>query len=202
MSVTDDTAARLAHLESLVTRLDERRQIEDVYLRYMRGFDRNDDELLRSAFWPEVQINYGTQVNTLDDFVVRHMRQHAEEIAAFGHLLTNIWIDVDGDVAHAEAYVTAFWTQSEGGPVHASGATIASGRYIDRLDRRNGEWRISVREFVGHFSAQTAPPTWNRVPASVPVAAADPAIEETRPRSDRTDLSYRRPLTPRPRESR
>ena len=30
-----------------------------------------------------------------------------------------------------------------------------AGRYVDRLDRRNGEWRIAVREFVPVFLTET-----------------------------------------------
>lgn len=178
------TAALLERIE----RLETRQLIQDVYARYMRGFDRNDAELLRSAFWPDAQINYVTQQNTVDQFVTRHLDDHTHELESYGHLLTNLTIDVDHDEAHVESYVTAFWRQKEGGEPYAAGATIASGRYLDRLERRSGEWRILVREFVEHFRART-----EQMPSS---RRGGGDADETQ--WTRRDVSYRRPLLPRP----
>src|ERR1700751_3953406 len=72
----DTLAAKVAALEVIVSDLRDRQEIHDVYLRYMRGFDRNDRELLASAFWPDVQINYGPESNSLDEFITRHLDRH------------------------------------------------------------------------------------------------------------------------------
>lgn len=155
-------AARIGELESKVAYLSDRQQIHDLYLRYMRSFDRNDVDLMRSAFWPEAQINYGSQSNTFDEFVTRHLNQHTAELAAWGHLITNETVDIDGDAAHIETYVTALWVPKDE-KSFAYGRPIVGGRYIDRVDRRNGEWRIAVREFVPHFQikADADASVWN-----------------------------------------
>jgi len=102
-------------------------------------------------------------------------------------------VEIAGDVAHVETYVTAFWRPKDDKSTFANGATIAAGRYIDRLDRRNGEWRIAVREFIPHF--------WTKTDITV----MNSSSKETKPRSDcamgtwdKRDPSYRRPLNPRP----
>jgi hypothetical protein len=65
---------------------------------------------------------------------------------------------------------------------------LAGGRYIDRLERRQGEWRIAAREVVIEW-----------------VVAADGAQAlfsiGAFPKGawDRSDLSYRRPLEVQPR---
>ena len=41
-----------------------------------------------------------------------------------------------GDTAHAESYVLMVLRHKDGAMV-----TVAGGRYIDRLERRGGEWR-------------------------------------------------------------
>lgn len=175
-------SAEVAELRAKVAYLSDRQQISDVYRRYMRGFDRNDVELLRSAFWPDVQINYGDQVNTFDEFVTRHLNQHTAHLASWGHLITNETVEIVEDVAHLETYVTALFMPNEGnddgGPFGVR-PWIVGGRYVDRLDRRDGNWRIAVREFVPHFSARL-----------------DPTPGMTWPESGwyRDDLSYRRPL--------
>jgi hypothetical protein len=150
----------------------------------MRGFDRNDVELMRSAFWPDVQINYGKQSNTFDEFVVTHLNQHTATLKAWGHLLTNETVDLAGDVAHVETYVTRLSSSKSD-----SRSMIISGRYVDRVERRNGEWRIALREFVPHFFTETN-------------TALDAYIKESSwsPSAcgmgtwDRRDPSYRRPL--------
>jgi len=181
-------AAKVAELEAKLAYLSDRQQIHDVYLRYMRGFDRNDVELLRSAFWPDVQINYGSQSNSFDEFVFRHLNQHTAGLKSWGHLITNETAEITGDVAHVETYVTALWVPKDD-KSFANGATIVGGRYIDRLDRRNGNWRIAVREFVPHFGTKTDTSFFGS------------SSKETKPRSDcamgtwdKHDPSYLRPL--------
>lgn len=182
-----DAAAQVAvigELRAEVAYLKDRQQIHDAYLRYMRGFDRNDVQLMRSAFWPDVQINYGDQSNTFDEFVVRHLNQHTATLKTWGHLLTNETVDLTGDVAHVETYVTRLSSSKKD-----SKSMIISGRYIDRLERRNGEWRIAMREFVPHFLTETN-------------TALDAYIKESgwSPSAcgmgtwDKRDPSYRRPL--------
>jgi hypothetical protein len=139
-------AARVAALEAKVAYLSDRQQIHDVYIHYGRGLDRNDVELMRTAFWPDVQINYGKQSNTFEEFVTRHLNWHVSNLAHYAHLITNESVEIAGDVAHVETYVTLFSGDKKDGK-----SIVINGRYIDRLDRRNGEWRIAVREFVPHF---------------------------------------------------
>jgi hypothetical protein len=182
-------AAKVAALEAIVGDLKDRQEIHDVYLRYMRGFDRNDRDLLSSAFWPDVQINYGPESNSLDEFIVRHLDRHMEFLGAWGHLITNETVNIDGDIAHVESYVTALFSHRSGDPTFAGGANIIGGRYIDRLDRRGGEWRIAVREFVPHFGCQVQSP-WDFGEAGSWSGTWD-----------KSDLSYRRPLSSRPTES-
>jgi hypothetical protein len=181
--------ARIAELESKLANLSDRQQIHDVYLRYMRGFDRNDVELMRSAFWPDVQINYGSQSNTFDEFVSRHLNRHVAELSTWGHLITNESVDIDGDLAHVETYVTALWMPKDENSF-AAGRPIVGGRYIDRLDRRNGEWRIAVREVVPHFQLKSDVDRtgWNSYSK---MSKSNCALGTW----DRRDPSYLRPLS-------
>ena len=168
-----------------VAYLKDRQQIHDAYLRYMRGFDRNDVDLMRSAFWPDVQINYGAQSNTFDEFVVRHLSQHTSTLSSWGHLLTNETVEIDGDLAHAEAYVTRL-SSSAGNEK----SMIISGRYIDRFERRKGEWRIAVREFIPFFLTETG----TNLDGYIKQADWAPASPCGMGTWNKLDPSYRRPL--------
>jgi hypothetical protein len=91
-------------------------------------------------------------------------------------------------LAHVESYVTRFST-TKGGR-----AQIVMGRYIDRLDRRNGEWRIAVREFIPVFW----PAEMNSVLESTFTEKTWSRLECAMGTWDKRDPSYRRPLNPRP----
>ena len=62
-------------------------------------------------------------------------RVHDRGFRGHQHLLTNMPIDLDGDEAHAETYVTILARDSEGW-----GSSQGGGRYLDRLERRHGRW--------------------------------------------------------------
>jgi hypothetical protein len=175
-----ETEARLAALEAKVAYLSDRLAISDVHHRYIRGFDRNDVDLLRSAVWPDYQNKQLTRVRTIDEFVDEDLGRHLDQLASWGHLITNESVEIDGDVAHVETYCTALFVPKEGGGPFGERPWIVGVRLVDRLDRRNGEWRLSLREVVPHFSDRLAEDAWRG--------------EWPESRWSRDDVSYRRPL--------
>ena len=56
------------------------------------------------------------------------------------HNITTHTCEIDGDVAHAESYVLVTLLDHDG-----ETARFINGRYIDRLEKRDGVWRIAVR---------------------------------------------------------
>jgi hypothetical protein len=91
------------------------------------------------------------------------------------HYITNHVADLDGATAHAETY---FFTVLElkGDPKQFR---LGGGRYLDRLERRDGEWRIAARVVVAQWSTTGEPHTSD----GVPIYAS---------RRDHGDLSYAR----------
>lgn len=189
-------SSRIDELERNLERIGTREQVHDVYRRYGRGIDRLDETLYKSAFWPDARIHYGTTESiSADEHWAGHMLSgHRDRLVAWGHLLTNETADIDGDTAHVEIYVTPLWVPKEHAPVEA----FVSGRYIDRVDRRDGEWRIAVREFVPHFSMAVDTSSFDR--AWNDAYFVDPATGDAIPAWGDHDPSYRRPLEPRARE--
>ena len=133
---------------------------------------------MASAYWPDAQVNYGDWYSGEPQGMITWGNAFVQNrtVARLHHVTTQT-VEIDGDVAHAETYV--IWTMLSPDKV----ANIGSGRYLDRLEKRNGEWRIAIREFLGETTAD--------VPAS-----ADPAAMAGA--QDRSDLSYARPLKRRP----
>ena len=120
--------------------------IRKVLARYCRGVDRGDLELLKSVYHPDATDDHGTfQGNgwELAEYLVKLMD---ESTIPSQHHVTNILIERDGDLADVESYVLAFHPISDeaGGEVHA----LFGGRYLDRFEKRDGEWKIADRRVV------------------------------------------------------
>jgi len=63
------------------------------------------------------------------------------------HQIANSLIEIDGDTAKSETYVTvALWTKpdSEG----AQTEILGKGRYVDQWSNRDGKWAIAHREYI------------------------------------------------------
>jgi len=125
--------------------LADKQEIHEVMMRYCRAVDRVDEELLRSVYHPDAIDNHGLFNGKASDFVpwcIEHLR---EAYTATQHFVGNELIEIDGDRAFCEFYFVAYHRyERKGEPRHMS----AGGRYVDRWERRNGEWRIAERNVV------------------------------------------------------
>lgn len=175
----------IAQLKELI----DRQAIIDCLRRYARGLDRHDVELESSAFWPDAQVNYGPFSAQRDEFVIHGNEGHEDRYDVHQHHITTQSVDIDGDTAHAETYVIYMLrTKVARGPI-GNIQHVGSGRYIDVLERREGEWRIVLREFL--------PEMRFAVSSSQLAERPDPPGPS---RWDRNDISYKRPLQPRPQD--
>jgi hypothetical protein len=123
------TEHELEQLRRDVRYVKDRIAILDCVAKQARGHDRHDAELMTSAYHDDGVDEHGPAVNTGPAYAAWANETHA---AAF--------VDHLGDVAHCESYVIGTMRARDD-------ATIAlmGGRYLDRLERREGVWRIAVR---------------------------------------------------------
>ena len=138
MSIDTKTEAALR------TMLDKQ-EIHEVMMRYCRAVDRMDEQLLRSVYHSDATDNHGLFNGKASDFVPWCIRQLSEAYTATQHFIGNELIEVHGDRAYAEFYFVAYHRYERKGEArHMS----AGGRYVDRWERREGEWRIADRTVV------------------------------------------------------
>jgi hypothetical protein len=156
----------------------DREAIRECIQRFARGLDRHDEQLIRSAYHDGALDHHGEFRGTPDEFIAWANALHAAEWITHHHHLTTHTIELDGDVAHAETYCIGTFLRRDGKFVD-----IAGGRYIDRLERRGGEWRIVAREAVIEWAA------------AAEVAASKFSFGLSGAGAwGRSDPSYRRPL--------
>lgn len=168
------TDVDLAALAEDVRYLRDRADILDCMSRYTRGADRLDRDLLLSAYHEDATDDRGAFTGGREarvDWLLKFLRS----VGHTSHHISNFSIEIEGDVAHAESYVLTTLLPQDGTTV-----TLGGARYIDRFEKRAGQWRIAHRESVMDFSL-TAPA------GAVPPAA----LRGIRGPEDR---SYERPL--------
>lgn len=137
--------------ESQLQSLLDKQAITELLYRYARALDRCDLELLKACFHPDSTHDHGPFEGTSADFCTWAI-ELLHGLTATQHHLGNILIELQGDTARSETY----WVAYHRIPAAAGGAGIVAGRgtetdlfiggrYIDRLERRKGEWKIARR---------------------------------------------------------
>jgi hypothetical protein len=136
-----DNQEAFAKLQELI----DREEIRDVLMRYCRGCDRGNAEMIASAFHED-------GIDQHD--IPRPAADLAKGAAAvymphMMHFTGNVLIELDGDMAHVESYFMSFSSPDEEGKL--STRTRAA-RYLDRFERRNGVWKIAYRLVVDEWA--------------------------------------------------
>lgn len=164
-----------------IAQLLDRQDILDCLTRFSRGMNRFDQDLFLSAFHPDAIIAAGDFVGGPRELYDWASVLHEQGQVATHHNLLNVSYDIDGDMAHTETYYLFVGRNCD------ETNWVAGGRYIDRLERRGGEWKIALR---------TNAIEWSGLVPSLPIPFADvPDIHANgTPSRSRADPSYSRPL--------
>jgi len=136
-------------------RLLDKDEIRDLMARYCRGVDRADWDLVRSTYHTDAYDDHGDYKGGIDGFI-DFAKSRTGGATQVMHFLGECLIEfAQRDVAVVETY---FFTAHTLGPEaqRQYGATAASGRvqlshygrYVDRVERRDGVWRIAHRIVV------------------------------------------------------
>jgi ketosteroid isomerase-like protein len=176
--MTDD---ELKRLRQDVQYLKDRTEILDCIANHARACDRHDADLMTAVYHDDGVDEHGFTVNPGPAYGEWANQVHAASAQATLHHLTTHLCEIDGDVAHCESYVFGGLLSPDG-----RSTTVLSGRYLDRLERREGRWRIAVRRSTVEWLF-TADSSFLQSEAF----RRQGYLKGTR---DRSDLSYARPL--------
>ena len=176
--MTDGSAPSQERLQHLVDRQD----IYDRITQVSRAIDRFDKALFVSAYHDDAVIDAGGLVADPATVYDHGKDLHEQGQKSTLHNLMNHRCDIDGDIAHAETYFLYTGVNQD------DTNWVAGGRYVDRLERRAGEWKISFRLTTIEWSGivpRTVVPLFEGVP--------DIGLNGT-PSRNASDPSYVRPL--------
>lgn len=117
-----------------------RHAILNVLARHGRGVDRADANLLGSAYHPDATVDYGFFVGPAERLVATLAGAQKGALPTL-HRTANTEVRVAGARAVAESYVIAYAEEAEV-------QRMIFGRYLDRLECREGVWAIAHRTYV------------------------------------------------------
>ena len=123
-----------------------REAISEVLATVAHSQDANDWDRLAACFWPDAVYRHpGGVIEGCHDIVERS-KAALGQLDASQHLVGSLTITVhpDGRSASASAYFQAQHVRAAAAPGGGS-LLIIAGTYTDRLEQRDGEWRIAER---------------------------------------------------------
>lgn len=175
-----------ADLERKLRDLIDRQEIWSLMLRYARGLDRMDRELIRSCYWDDAIDDHHSFIGTPDAFIDWAFAGNLDSTVQH-HGLSNHHCEIDGDDAHAETHYTYFGANID------QPHLLSIGRYIDHYQRRGGIWKMANRVTVIEKNF-----TLVEYPSDDWIRAGDTSCGPLPPATrDRRDVSYQRPVRPR-----
>ncbi|MBT3833076.1 MAG: nuclear transport factor 2 family protein [Gammaproteobacteria bacterium] len=113
---------------------------------YSRGADRCDSGMMMSAFHKDAEVRYGSFDGHYLEFCESVISGNLA-MSYTTHTVMNEYYDIDAESGSGvgEVYVLAFFSVGED-------EYLVAGRYIDKYECRNGDWRISYRQYVIDWS--------------------------------------------------
>jgi hypothetical protein len=135
----------LSPTESELRVLLDKQAIYEVLITYCRGVDRCDIATVDSVYHQDSVDDHGYWKGAGKDFAPFVVNRLREANIATTHSVTNVLIEVDGAAAWSESQVMVHLLRRDTDPVETD---VMGARYLDRLERRDGAWRISDRTVV------------------------------------------------------
>jgi hypothetical protein len=124
--------------------LIDREQIRSCLARLARGEDRRDAQLISASYWPDSVTDYGVFTGDFAAYLA-WVVPGAEAITNTQHVLGQTHIELSGNSALCETQAVSYHRVDMGA---GERDTCIGGRYLDRMEKRDGEWRIAERTML------------------------------------------------------
>jgi hypothetical protein len=139
-------------MDSRLQDVIDHHEIRQLLATYCHGCDRGDEVEMAGTYASDSWDDHGSRKMEGRRFSIETVEESLRTTSLVSHLLGQSLIRVDGDNAGAETYfIATLLYPAEGGE---GGETIGQlgGRYVDKLVREDGKWRIKDRVCVREWS--------------------------------------------------
>ena len=127
----------------------DKQAITEVLYSYCRAVDRADLELLRACYHADATEDHGGIFKGSAADYIANIAPILPRGGLMTHTTTNVLIAVDGDIAQAESHILAFARMKKDGEKFD---TLTLARVVDRMERRDGVWRIAARRLAWEWN--------------------------------------------------
>lgn len=151
----------MADRDPEVQALLDKKAIEEVLLKFLRGCDRSDANLVERAYWPDGWEDHGGTFDGPASEWVAVVKERLSKAGLMNHLAMNMVIDLkSATTAIAECYIlTASRLTVKGQEFDTR--TLA--RCVDQMEKRGDEWRIFRRTMCWEWNEERElSETWAR----------------------------------------
>ena len=144
-----------------VQALLDKKAIEEVLLKFLRGCDRADADLVERAYWPDGWEDHGGTFDGPASEWVAVVKARLLQGGLMNHLAMNLVIDLkSATTATAECYILTASRLTANGQAFDT-RTLA--RCVDRMEKRGDEWRIFRRTMCWEWNEEhELSETWAR----------------------------------------
>lgn len=146
----------MADLNARLQEMLDHYEIRKTLAEYCHACDRADGAMMTACYTGTDSFDdHGTVKASGPDYVRVMMDRIVERTEAMSHILGQSLIKVDGNTAGAETFFMGFFRlPGEGGGPPRINQLV--GRFVDRLERVDGRWKIKHRTCVRDTSMTTA----------------------------------------------
>ena len=123
-----------AESAALLRELKDRQEIYDCIMRYCRGIDRLDREMLLSAYHSDAIDDHGVYIGGIEGFADHVFALHFGMQHFTQHHITNHRCELGGDVAHCESYYLFRCLNRSGRICVYNGHQFGSGHFVDHAE--------------------------------------------------------------------
>ena len=149
-SLVSQLAGTSERLSPRLQAMIDKSEISDLLATFARGLDRIDENLLRSVLHPDATLDFGPGIfqGNGNDYV-HWVIGALNGVKSSHHMIGNVRIELEGDVALVESYFHAHFRLDK--PVGREDVFMG-GRNLDRMERRPsgsaGVWKIVHRKQI------------------------------------------------------
>ena len=148
----------MSEQRDLLEQIRAEREIHRVLLKYFRGSDRFDLDLMATAYHPDAYDDHGTYKGDIKG-LVEWIRTRHQTIEQSMHLAGTPFIHLEGKQAAVETYCILYQHERTdcvnlATQQPAYRRFVFGVRYVDRFEERQGDWRIAHRVVVWEWSQE------------------------------------------------
>ena len=135
-----------APLDPRIQLLIDKEEIREVVYKFAHGVDRHNWDMAKSCFHEGAYDNHGVFSGDAAEYITWVSENLPKLAHGTMHFVGNSLIEVDGDTAHSESYLVGYHRYTR--PSGTRADFVGGARYVDKLERRDGAWKIVHRLLV------------------------------------------------------